>query len=116
MGKSVCINKHVSFISSNILEREQHIEFMLWKKLDKIVSLSFIVAFIYRHLCLPVCWNSDGRGTALQDGGSRVQLPLGSLGVFTDISFRLLYGLGIDLACNTSEYQGYLLGVKAAVA
>jgi hypothetical protein len=39
-----------------------------------------------------------------------------SLGFFIDISFRPHYGLGMYSACNTSEYQGYLLGVKAAVA
>jgi len=31
-------------------------------------------------------------------------------------SFWLHYGPGVDSACNRNEYQGYLLGVKAAGA
>jgi hypothetical protein len=41
---------------------------------------------------------------------------MGSLRFFIDISFRPRYGHGTYSACNTSEYQGYPLGVKAAVA
>ena len=46
-------------------------------------------------------------GTALQAGKSRDQLPMGSLGFFFGL-------IRVDSACNTNEYQGYLLGVKAA--
>jgi hypothetical protein len=41
---------------------------------------------------------------------------MGSLGFFIDMLFRPQYVLGMYSACNTSEYQGYLLVVKAAVA
>jgi hypothetical protein len=113
MGKWVCINKHVTFIGCNILEWEQHVEFTLCKKLDEIISLSFIVPFIYSNLSLLVCWNSVGWGTALQDGGRGFDYRLDQW------DFQLTYPSGLTTAVgwtHTSEYQGYLLGVKAAVA
>jgi hypothetical protein len=41
---------------------------------------------------------------------------MGSLGFFIAEYFRLQHVPGFDLASNRSEYQGYLLGVKAASA
>ena len=42
-------------------------------------------------------------------------IPAGVSGFFIDIkSFRLHYGPGVESASNRNEYQGYLLGVKAA--
>jgi len=45
-----------------------------------------------------------------------VSIPAGVGGFFNDIkSFRSRYGPGVDSASNRNEYQGYFLGVKAAV-
>jgi len=42
--------------------------------------------------------------------------PVGSLDFSSTHSFQLHYGLGVNLACNSNEYRGYLLGIKVAGA
>jgi hypothetical protein len=48
-------------------------------------------------------------------GRSRVRFPMGSLGFFIGLSFRLQYGPGVDSVYNRREYHGYLLGVGGRV-
>ena len=44
-------------------------------------------------------------------------IPAGVTGFFIDIiSFRSLYGPGVDSVSNRNEYHEYFLGVKAAGA
>ena len=41
--------------------------------------------------------------------GRAVRFPMGSLGFFVGLSFRLQYGPGVDSVCNRREYHRYLL-------
>jgi len=52
-----------------------------------------------------------GWGIVLQ-ARTQVQFLTGSLGFFTDLSFWLRYGPGVDSASNRNEYQDYLLCCK----
>jgi len=54
--------------------------------------------------------------TALQAGRSRVRFPMVSLEFSIDIILPAALCPGGDSASNKNEYQGYFLGVKAAVA
>jgi hypothetical protein len=58
-------------------------------------------------------WRS-GWGTALQTGWSLDRFTVVSLKSFIHIVLRPHYGLGVDSASNTNEYQKYFLRVKAA--
>jgi hypothetical protein len=59
---------------------------------------------------------ADGWDIALQARRLRVRFPMGLFAFFIDLILPLCYYLGVDSASNGNEYQGYLLGVKAAGA